>query len=235
MHKALLLATAALVLPQVAMANDAEILPPLPAGATRLMLSETARQDVAQDRVKITLRADFQATTPDEVQRHVNTLMVKALGQTKAYGKIKVSTGSYQVYQRGPKELERWQGSQTLTLDSDDVTQALELAGKLQKSGLLMSGMNFYLSADKQATYVDGLLKTALKKLQARAETVGQALGKPKVELIDVNYNSSQPMQPMMMRASMMMMEKADMGAPAGQQGEAPVTLTVQGTVYLLP
>ena len=235
MHKTLLLATAALVLPQLAVANDAEILPPLPAGATRLMLSETARQDVAQDRVKISLRAEFRATTPDEVQRHVNTLMVKALGQTKAYDKIKVSTGSYQVYQRSPKELERWQGSQTLTLDSDDVTQALELAGKLQKSGLLMSGMNFYLSADKQATYVDGLLKTALQKLQARAETVGQTLGKPKVELIDVNYNSSQPMQPMMMRASMMMMEKADMGAPAGQQGEAPVTLTVQGTVYLLP
>lgn len=235
MKKTLFLA-AGLLFAVSAFADDEKMLPTLPADGVRLTLSESADVTVDHDRVSMTLRAEAEGGTADMVQNDVNRRMTEALSAARRVAdKVKVVTGSYSVYQTGKERL--WRANQTITLDSADSTAMLKLAGEMQKVGLVASGMNYYLSDEKAATYRSQLLQEATKKLNAQAEALAKALGKTRVQVITLNVGGSYrpPVMYKAMRMETMAMGAADMAAPVGDAGEQKVSASVDAMVYLLP
>lgn len=234
--KKMLFLAAGLLFAVPAFAND-KLLPVLPADAVRLTLSESADVTVDHDRVSMTLRAEAEGGTTEMVQNDVNKRMTEALNQARRVAdKVKVVTGSYNVYQTGKERL--WKASQTLTIDSNDATALLRLAGEMQRAGLIASGMNYYLSDEKAATYRNQLLQEATKKLTVQAEAMAKALGKNRVQVVTLNVGGSYR-PPVMYKAmrmeSMAMAASADMAAPVGDGGEQKVSASVDAMVYLLP
>lgn len=213
----------------------------LPDGQAILSISATERKEVEQDLLVATLQYDATNRDPRALQDEINTAMAKALKTTEKAGtSVKVSTGSYQVYDiTDPRTREsKWRGQQTLTLQSKDADTVLDLAGELQDIGLNMSGLNYTLAPETAVAVQDALMEAALGQLQNRADRAAKALGKTKAELRDVNVQGNVPYpQPVMMRATMAMdtVAGAAMAPPVAAAGDTTITLTVSARAILKP
>lgn len=212
----------------------------LPEGQVILNISATENREVQQDLLVGTLSYVAQNRDSRALQNEINTAMAKAVEAAKATEDVKVSTGSYQVYEttdeRSKEKL--WQGSQTLTIQSMKPDAVLTLAGKLQDMKLTMNGLSYTLAPATAIEVQDSLMEAALKQLQDRANRAAKALGKSSAELRDVQVNSSGvPYQPVMHRGAMMKMEMAadSMAAPVAESGETTLSLNVSARAILKP
>lgn len=213
-------------------------------GQTLLSVTATERVEVQQDLLSASLRAEMEGTDPTILQNEINVLMQKAVEKAKAVSDVKTSTDGYYVYPYDPeprnkadstKPEKKWRGSQGITISGKNAQAVLTLAGELQAMGLIMGGLNYSLSPETTESTRDSLMEAALKKVSAKAERAGKALGKPQVELIEINVETNMPSypQPMMMRAMAAdgMMEKG--AAPVAEPGMSEVTLSVAARALL--
>ncbi|AGH97437.1 SIMPL domain-containing protein [Micavibrio aeruginosavorus] len=238
------LALATFTFTPAAFAQDATRLPA--AGETLLNVAATERVEVQQDLLIANLRVEMEGTDPAILQNEINTIMKNAVEKSKAVTDVKTSTDGYYVYpydpnpqpvEKGvtPKKEQKWRGSQGITISGKNPQALLELAGELQAIGLVMGGLNYTLSPEATETARDSLMEAALAKVQTKADRAGKALGKTKVELVEVSVDSAMPSypQPMMMRAmaSDGMMEKG--AAPTAEPGMSEITLTVTARALL--
>lgn len=238
------LALATFTFTPAAFAQDATRLPA--AGETLLNVAATERVEVQQDLLIANLRVEMEGTDPAILQNEINTIMKNAVEKSKAVTDVKTSTDGYYVYpydpnpqpvEKGvtPKKEQKWRGSQGITISGKNPQALLELAGELQSMGLVMGGLNYTLSPEATETARDSLMEAALAKVQTKADRAGKALGKTKVELVEVSVDSAMPSypQPMMMRAmaSDGMMEKG--AAPTAEPGMSEITLTVTARALL--
>lgn len=224
--------------------------PPVNPNQTAVSLSASDQKDVQQDTLVASLRIEMDDKDARKVQDAINKAMQKALETTKAYPKIKASTGQYYVYQYdpnpSPKPLSHaemmkrmmWKGSQTFDIQSKDAAAVLEVAGKMQDMGFVMNGLNYMLSTEAQETHKDELLVGALQKIQKKADLIAKSLGKTGYDIVEVNVDGvDMPSQPPMMMKAMRaeMAGAADMAvaAPVAAPGETTVTLTVSAKVLL--
>lgn len=235
-----LLAIAALmtVTPFAAQADDGLNLPP--EGHTLLNLSASERMTLPQDLLIASLRIEAKSADTSKVQNDINTAMEKALAEAKKVKDVKVSTGSYHVYEQHVDQRTKvWHGQQTITLESKDSAAILKLSGEIQKMGFVMNGLNYTLSPEKAESVRDELMVKALEKLQKKAEMVAKALGKSAYELTDVNVDGGSPVMPMYkamaMRADMAGGAEMAMAAPVAEPGETDVTLSVSARALLKP
>ncbi len=212
----------------------------LPDGQVILNISATERREVEQDLLVATL--SYVATNRDAraLQNEINTAMKKAVDLARKEEKVKVNTGSYQVYeQTDPRTKEKkWRGSQSLTLKSKDADAVLELAGKLQEMKLTMNGLSYMLSPETAADIHDSLMEDALARLQRRADRAAKALNKSSAELREVNTQGGGiPYQQVRHRGAVMEMAMASdaMAAPVAEAGETTITLTVSARAILKP
>lgn len=247
--KQFLLATAMMVAFAVpAMAQDN--LAMLPDGHTALNISATETVEVEQDLLVASLRIQREAKTSREVQEHINKAMTVALDKIKAVKSVKVETGQYYVhpdyrYIKKPdgdneQVLDQWRGSQTVTVKGKEAADVLALAGSLQDMGFMMNGLNYQLSPEKYEEVRDGLMEVTIKKLSDRAQRVGKALGKNKVDLVEINVDAMQnsPRPVMYARAAKMEMMAADSGAmaaPVAESGETSVSMSVSARAIIKP
>ncbi|WP_435640077.1 SIMPL domain-containing protein [Micavibrio aeruginosavorus] len=238
------LALATFAFTPAAFAQDTTRLPA--AGETLLNVSASERLEVQQDLLIANLRVEMEGTDPAILQNEINTIMKNAVDKAKAVTDVKTSTDGYYVYpydpnpqpvEKGvtPKKEQKWRGSQGITISGKNPQALLELAGELQSMGLVMGGLNYTLSPEATETARDSLMEAALAKVQAKAERAGKALGKTKVELVEVSVDAAMPSypQPMMMRAmaSDGAMEKG--AAPTAEPGMSEITLTVTARALL--
>lgn len=216
----------------------------LPEGQAALNISATELREVEQDLLVGTLRFEKESTEPADVQNAVNTAMASALDEAAQYNEVKASTQSYNIHQYdrngGKRNLPRdmaWKGSQTLLLKSKNADQLLELAGKLQGQGFLISGLNYTLSPELSAQITDDMLEAALEKLQTRAERAAKTLGKSNAELREVNVQGQNAPRAVYTRSHMMKADMAleSMAAPVASAGEQTMTLTVSAKALLKP
>ena len=209
-----------------------------PTGHTLLNLSASERMTLPQDLLSVALRVESRSADPRKVQDDINKAMTAALALTKPVTAVKTATGSYQVYeQRLERNVRAWQGQQSLQLESKDSAALLDLAGRLQGLGFVMSGMNWSLSPERAESVRDELMVKALGKLRAKAALVARTLGKSGYELTDINLEGvPQPMP--MYRTARMEVAMASDGAvapPVAEAGETEVTVGVSARALLKP
>jgi len=235
---AALLATVLLVgLPAPAAADDDGLRLP-PTGHTLLNLSASERMTLPQDLLGASLRVESRSADPRKVQDDINKAMTAALALTKAVAVVKTTTGSYQVYeQRLERNVRLWQGQQSLQLESKDSAALLDLAGRLQGLGFVMSGMNWSLSPERAESVRDELMVKALGKLRAKAALVARTLGKSGYELTDINLEGVPQPMPMYRAARMEMAMASDsaVAPPVAEAGETEVTVGVSARAMLKP
>lgn len=212
----------------------------LPDGQVILSISATEREEVDQDLLVATLSYVAKNSDPAQLQDEINKAMKKAVELAKKEKSLKVSTGSYQVYeQTDPRTKQKyWHGAQSLTIKSKEAETVLDVTGKLQEMKLTMNGLSYMLAPETAVAVQDGLMEKALTQLQTRADRAAKALGKSSAELRDVqvqsNGNIAQPMYAP--RAMMMKTEAAmDMAAPVAEAGETTITLSVSARAILKP
>ena len=209
-------------------------------GVTVLQLSESASTKAEEDRLRATLKVEFRSSNTRNVQSKVNVLMSDAVNAAEKYKQLKVTTGGYNVqrnyYSNDSKRLKKpeWVATQSLTIDGEDSETLLNLVGTLQKRGLMLNSLNYYLSREKAATYKDELIAKALVLVKQRANSIGNQLGASKVHFANINVNSnSRP--PQMHRMEMMASASMDKSAmPVAKSGEQDVSVNVNVTVELV-
>jgi predicted secreted protein len=213
---------------------------------TILNIAATERTQVAQDLLMASLRIDHEAADAAAVQAHINSVMQKALEQSKSVKGVDVSTGGYHVYQYqdGPiprdgaqntKPVIRWRGSQSLELQSTESAALLKLVGALQESGLVMNNLSYALSPAAADAAKDSLMEKALEKVQARAARAAKALGQVDTKLLELNVDTSDTSIPQypMMRGMAMEAAAKSMDAPSAEPGTSDITLTIHARVLL--
>lgn len=239
----LLTLTALLCLSLPALAQDYESLLALPKDTTVMNLSASERVEVDQDLLTATLRFQVEDKDTSTVQNSINETMRDALDEAKKVKSVKAATLRYNIYQfdrnQGKKGLKRdmlWRGEQSLQLKGKDSEALLKLVGKLQKQGLLMNGLQFSVSADLREATTSALLEKALERLTEKARRAGKALGKSKVDLLQVNVGQSAPVyEPKMMMRSMAMDSSVEMAAPVAAAGTSDISLNVTAVAILKP
>lgn len=243
-----LLCTALMVPVSATTAQAQDRILTLPDGQVVLNIAASERTKVRQDTLIASLRVENEGADPRAVQNNINTLMKQAMDRAKGVTGVTISTGGYYVYQydrdQNPTKTDAtkpreviWRGTQNIDLQSTNSEALLKLVGELQGLGLLMGNLSYTLSPSRADEAKDALMEQALAKVNARAKRAATALGKPKMDLIEISVDSADHVSAPypMMRAMAMdgVMEKAS--APVAEPGESEITLTVTARALLKP
>lgn len=237
---------ALLVLPVTANAQVSYEMNNLAPGQVLMNLDATERTEVAQDTLVARLEYVVEGTDRSEVQNNINSKMKQVIAAADQKDSVQFSTENYHVYMMHEprptdsvqsEKISKWRGQQHVMLKSKNSDDVLDLAGQLQGMEMTMVNLSYVLSSEKYEEVSDGLMDAALTKLQARADSAAESLGKSSADLIRVDLGSSgsinQP-QPMMM--SMARGESAmSVEAPSARPRMSEVTMSVSATALLKP
>jgi predicted secreted protein len=225
-----LLAATALTLFAVAASAQA----PTSSAPPAVTVTATATTTVANDRLEASLRAEAEDVSPATAASLVNAAIAKALADAKSFAAVKVATAGYSTQQIAEKgKPTRWRVTQSITLESNDFTQAATLMSRLQdQNGLLLSNMGFALSERARRESEDRVTQQALKSWQARAQQAALGLGFTgwRVGHVTVQPSGGGPVYPVMRAQAM----ASPAGAPVTLEGgTTEVTVTVSGDAVL--
>jgi predicted secreted protein len=228
------LRTAPLAFALVVASASAQMPPPgmFPPAVT---VSAVVTTTVPNDRLQAWLRAEAEDANPAAAASQTNALIAKALAEAKLHPAVKVATAGYSTQQIAEKgKPTRWRVTQTITLDSNDFTQAATLMSRLQdQGGMLLSGMGFSIADKTRRDAEDSVTEQALKGWQARAQQAAQGLGFGgwRVGHVTVQTTGGGPVYPQMRAQAM--------ASPAGaapvtmEAGTTEVSVTVSGEAIL--
>jgi len=201
-----------------------------------VVVSASATQSVANDRMHAWLRVEVENSDPARAAAEVNAKIGKALARVKATPGVEVTTSGYSSYQVAEKGvLVRWRVTQSITLEGSDFGTMAALVTKLQsEDALLLSGMNFAVSRAAREKAEDALTQQAIKSWQARAQAAAQGFGSSGWRPGHVAIQTGDFVRPQpMYRASA---AQAAAGAPvATEGGTSDITVTVSGEAILEP
>jgi uncharacterized protein len=206
-------------------------------GLTRLRLVETAQRTVRQDRLRAMLRAEVTGPDARRVQAEINRRMTAALERAKSNGSIRVETGSYSLYEeRQPSGGTTWRGQQSLALIGTEFSEVLALAGDLQQSGLVFSGMQFELRPETARAYEDEMTSEAIQRLKERGDKVAAGMGLKVVRVRELSVGNvlgdQPPRPPIRMR---MEAATAQAAPPVAEAGDQIIQISVQAEIVLGP
>lgn len=243
MLKSIILALVLIAVPLTAYAADDFMSRIPPEGSIVLNLSANERMEIGQDLLVSNMRYEVVGKDTKEVQSKINGVMKKAVDEAKKVESVKVSTGSYNVYQNyrpvkdGDDEdrVKEWRGQQTLEVKGKNADDLLALVTKLQEMGLIMNNLSYTLSPERQESVRDKMMTNALKKLQARAQVAAKALGKSSVQFLEINTDGGMDYPrpvPMMARAEMAM-AASDMKEAVAEPGDTELNMTVSARILI--
>ncbi|MCD8498074.1 MAG: SIMPL domain-containing protein [Alphaproteobacteria bacterium] len=226
-----------------AAAQDLPTLLDIPPGQSLVNLSATERVEVDQDLLIANLQYEARNASSTALQDEINKTMSKAVETAKKVDSVKISTGSYYVYQydpdpQSPRNALEWRGSQSLQIKGKQADELLELVADLQEQGLSMQGLSYAVSPELMEETQNNMLEAALGKLKTKAERTAKALGKDSADLLNINVDIGGGVmygRPMMARAEMAMDSAVGMkmAAPVAEPGQSDITLTVSATALL--
>jgi predicted secreted protein len=194
-------------------------------------VSASATADIANDRLRASLRAEADHASAAAAASEVNARMGRALARAKRAPGIAVQTSGYSSYQVSERDRpSRWRVAQTLVLDGRDFAAMTDLVSALQAEvGLVVAGIQFSVSDEAQRQAEDALTQQAIKHWQDRAARAAQGLGfagwRPGRVSVQTG-EQARPPYPVMRAAA----APASGGAPvAFEAGATEVTVTVSG------
>lgn len=208
-----------------------------PAGDAETLLTfhESAATSLAPDLLSVALRSEANGSNPARLQQDVNDAVGKAVARAKATGEITVATGGYfvsDIITETNGRPHEWRATQTLTLSSKRFERLLQLTGELQQDGLLMSGMNFELSAEARQSVHDRLVGEAMAAVRREAGTVASAMN-----MRVLGYKAlrlGETARPPVFRAmAMAPMAKTTAIPPTAEGAQMPVEVEVDAEVRL--
>jgi len=235
-----ILLTTAFALFTITSANASDVVT-LPDGHTALNISATETIQVDEDTLVASLRIQEEAKDAKSVQKTINEAMAKAVALVKKYPSLKVVRPQYRYIkvkdENNKRVLDKWTGSQTLTIKSEVSEDVLNVTGDIQEMGFMMNGLNYTLSQKKHEQTRDGLMEVTVKKLRDRAMRVARALGKSDVDVVEINVDANnynpRPVYARAMKMESMAQAVDAMPAPTAEAGETNVSMTIRARAII--
>lgn len=206
---------------------------------TEVQLSQQAERLEARNRIAVRLNVEARGNNARQIQQEINKRMTAAVNKVQSVSAIAVETGSYSVTRpynsQNEKETDRWRGTQTLSMTSDDFDAVLKMAGELQGDGLVMNDMRFFVAPETLKAAQDELTTVALRMLKERTNHVANDLGLKVERYKNITIgNASEEFGDTNRRIGKAVATVAGKAAPpAVAAGYALVTLQVNATVIL--
>lgn len=201
------------------------------------ILSAEASSEVGQDTVHLSLAAEVTADSQSEAAKKLNQRLDQAMKQAKAKTGIEARSGNYHVWPGTDRDgrVTQWRGNAEIILESQDFSAAAALAASLSDITPI-SGMFFSVSPQLRAAEEQKLLVQAIEAFKTRAQALAQALGFAGYEYVKIDLGGSGAMSgapmPRMMRA---LAVSADSAAAPVEGGRETISVSVQGTISLVP
>lgn len=205
---------------------------------TRLILSGSGTAQAQPDQLKAHFRIESRNSTAAAAQKAVNTLVHDAIEQAKKNKGITYTVQNYDVSEWRDDKIKNkstWSASQTLTLVSADSDELLPLTGQLQSNGLLLEGLEWSLSPEKQNTLLLEAKKNAVTDLQKQSDTLAQALKMHVVRFERISLSDTPFPRPLIMAAMARSKMAEDAPAPSATAETQTVHATASATVLLAP
>ncbi len=200
----------------------------------QISLRAEASQEVARDKMIVTLYTESQDADPAKLAAEITTTINKALGQAREVKAVTLRQGSrnsYPIYDNKNQKITGWRERAELRLESSDFPALSKLTGELLNT-LKMQNMDFAIADATRKASEDALLKDAVAAFKARAQLATDALGGKSYKIVNLNFNTNgyppaYARGGMMMKASMM--DSAP--TPEVEAGTSQVTMSADGVI----
>lgn len=149
---------------------------------TLVELCASAQQDIMQDSANVNV--SYKAENRDKriAADEVNKKMTEAIRLVKAnYPKVDISNQNYNTYQTyTPKgQSKDWTVEQSFALESKNPSEVPAMVSMLQEAGVVIGGMNTFLSPAAAKAAQQKLYSQAFEDVQMRLRSISEAMGKP--------------------------------------------------------
>lgn len=145
----------------------------------QIALRAEVSQEVARDKMIVTLYTESQNADPAKLAADITTTMNQALGQAREVKAVTLRQGSrnsYPIYDNKNQKITGWRERAELRLESADFPALSKLTGELLNT-LKMQNMEFAIADTTRRSSEDALLKDAVSAFKARAQLATDALG----------------------------------------------------------
>ena len=200
-------------------------------------LSAEASAEVAQDEVQITLAAEVTGATQQQVSQALNERLQTTMKQARGHTGIDVQSGAYRIWPATGRDgkVSEWRGHAEILLQSKDFAAASQLAAALG-SHMPVASLSFSVSEASRTAEEQKLLSQAVVAFRQRAQALTQALGFEGYRLKTLDLNGVGRVPPVSPAPRMMAMAAAsDSVAVPLEGGRERVSVSIQGSVFLLP
>ena len=229
LHSAALMAAAPLANAQV---RTAEVSGPI------LRLDAQTTREVVDDTAYAVFFVEREGPQPAAQQSAVNAVLQSALAALKSDDALRVRTGNYSTYPRYSRDgrIDTWRVRAELVAEASDPA-AISRASVTLTGRMNVASIGFRLSAERRRQTEKELTGEAAANFYDKARGAARALGFGDIELVEANYSTGAPPQPVPLARAM-----AAGAAPAAEAvplpmepGRSVVTVTFSGTVRLRP
>ncbi len=204
----------------------------------QISLRAEVSQEVARDKMIVTLYTESQNSDPAKLAATITTAMNTALGQAREVKAVTLRQGSrnsYPIYDNKTQKITGWRERAELRLESADFPALSKLTGELLSTLKMDStGSPPSPTATRKASE-DALLKDAVAAFKARAQLATDALGGKGYKIVNLNFNTNGYPQPYA-RGEMMMKAAAMDSAPTPEveAGTSQVDMSADGVIEVL-
>ena len=201
----------------------------------QVALRAEVSQEVAHDRMYVTLYTEAQSEDPAALASDVTKTLNTAIDRARKVQDVKVSLGSrqsYPVYENEGSKISAWRERAELRLESAEFARLSQLSADLLGE-LKMADMSFAVAEDTRKSSEDGLIKSAVEAFKARAQLATEAVGGKGYKLVSLNLNSGgfQPVMPMRARAMDRGSFSKSEAAPQIEAGTSRVSMSADGVI----
>ena len=209
---------------------------PESAPRNRASFQVEAVREIANDWTTARLSVIAEGKEPAAIANEVNTAMGKAMAKAKRAKGIDVRSGAYvtqPIYDSG--RVVRWQASQELRLEAENVDRLAKLIGELQSDSVLLSGIEFSVRRKTRKALEDELIAEALAAFRQRAELIAKSMQAKEWSLIDVSVGSTDgsPHQVMLHQRDSFRKSSAEAVAPNFEAGTSELRVQASGVIEL--
>ncbi len=198
----------------------------------RVHLSASAQTRVDNDTVIGTLFAQEEGSDAAQLANLVNERIASAIALVKQHDSIRLQTSGYSttpVYQKN--KITGWRVSQTIRLESHDMTLMSDVLGRLQET-LNLQNISFAVSPELKNRTDDVLIAEALQVFEQRASNIIKQLGRKNFKIVDINVATATSPYPQR-RFEAAVMAESKVAAPAIEGGEQTLQVTVTGQIEM--
>lgn len=206
----------------------------------QVSLNAEARRDIDNDLITATLFIEQSDQDPVRLADQINRKINEALALGKGFKTVKLRSAGRNTYPLYPQKNRAggWRSRADLSLESRDFAAASKLIGQLQ-SQLQLSGVSFSVSSEARDKAQNELITEAITAFRARADIVTKNFGMKSWKIVQTQIGANDmrpmPMYKTAMAVSRMDTMQAEVATPDMSSGSSSVSVTVSGTVKMLP